>query len=119
MTTVERARNARRALRRDLITLREEARPVEHRQLLPEGWHPAKSGLTWPEWMTLLDERTTFNGHVLVPSVVDRMIAEADRNEAQAKRDGTFRKPATMNDEEWAAYCAECHARQMARQRGL
>jgi len=118
-STLDRARLAKRSLRRDLLALREAARPIEYRQLLPTGWHPAQSGLTWAEWLTQLDERSEWNGQVLVPSVVDRMIAEAGRNEAQAKREGTFREPATMDEEQWQQYCAECHARQIARQRGL
>lgn len=119
MTTLNRARNARRLLRRDLEALRQEARPVEFRRLLPAGWHPAKAGLTWGEWLDQLDEATTFNGHPLTPNTVQRMTEEADRNEAEAKRDGTYREPRRMSDEQWERQCAVWGEQQLARQRGL
>lgn len=118
-STLTRARAAKRTLRRDMEALRQEARPVEMRRLLPAGWHPAVSGLTWAEWLTQLDEGSTFAGHALTPNTVQQMMDEADRNEQESRRNGTFREPRRMSDEEWAAYCAERGALQLARQRGL
>lgn len=120
MTTLTRAQSAKRALRRDLEALRQEARPEPMRtNLLPDGWHPAKSGLEWSDWLTQLDEGTTFNGQVLTPSAVERMIVEAEANEAAAKAAGTYREPKRMSDAEWAEQCAERYAEQIKRQRAL
>jgi hypothetical protein len=118
-STLTRARAAKRSLRRDLEALRQESRPVEMRRLLPAGWHPDVSGLTWEEWLTQLDECSTFAGHVLTPNTVQIMIAEADRNEAEAKRNGTYREPRQMTDAEWEAYTWERYAEQIARQKSL
>lgn len=114
-STLTRARSAKKFLRRDLEALREQARPSDLRRLLPDGWYPSD----WANWLTTLDEASEFNGHVLTPNITQRMIEEASRNEAEAKRNGTFREAQRMSDEQWEAYLWRKYEEQLARQRGL